>query len=256
MPVRPVETFPRDPRRPLVEEDLEYRRTNLFRVHPVVPLAQPPCSLLNPRVVAARSASAPARASPRPPATQRVSWCIRPKCIFVEGVLLLDHLPDSLRPVPAGPCAEQRIRVVIRSRPVIRACRPALFRVHKSRHVFGGNQPVPLVLGVPAGSETELLHLAHRNPADGLVPEVAVHVGGHHAKGGHSPGADRFPEFFYRIGAIQSQQRSQPTAIRGAKPLQRHGPRTCRLQRAAVRRQSGRCGRNGPSFRRCFPPRT
>ena len=131
-----------------------------------------------------------------------------PECVLVERISFLNHLPDTSGPVATRPSASQRIRKVIWSGPVIGACRPTSFGVYEARHVLMRNQPFPLMLRVPARPVAEAPHLAHRDPTHGLVSEMPVHVGGHHAPRGDSPRPNRFPKSLDRASAIDSQQRS------------------------------------------------
>src|SRR4051812_19263427 len=137
-----------------------------------------------------------------------------------------EPLTNSACPVAAGPCARQREREVVWSKPVVRGNCEAAGRIHLIGHLLEGDDARPLMTRVPPGTITAFLDMPNRDAAHTLMADVAAVVGKDQIEGGNLPGLGCLAKFCNRVGAIRVQERRQPLTWLGAKPAQRHGSRS------------------------------
>src|SRR5262249_1635578 len=71
---------------------------------------------------------------------------------------------------------------------------------------------------IPARTIAALPHAPERDPAGGLVPDVALVVAEHEAPRRHPPAPEGHPRLLERLRAVEREQRREPAALGGAEP--------------------------------------
>src|SRR5262249_28275451 len=131
---------------------------------------------------------------------------------------------------------------------------PAALRVGPARHPVEGDEPLPLMLRLPAGPVAALRHIAHRDASGGLVADVAVRVGEDDTEGRDVPRPKRLAELRRRARPVHRQQRRQPAAPGSTQPAQRYRPRRARrwrqhlIDNGAIARRTNRLAHRRPAL--------